>query len=198
MSIDKKLSSEKKKHIEADYDLTLADEVTQQMKTYVRSTTTRVTKRFLDSCETSSPKRSTRTKWNIEGDESKTQTYQELIEDVGNNPFLVTEHIKEDEGTNTSASMLNISNILNDSESNEVGDSPTSTVLTTPYSYKDKGILNLDSSELQEGWYNSNIVAPFFDDCLASLNDCILRRYVQNRICCVILCCIQPILFLYK
>ncbi|CAG8604012.1 4961_t:CDS:2, partial [Paraglomus occultum] len=38
----------------------------------------------------------------------------------------------------------------------------------------DKGILNLDSSELQEGWYNSNIVAPFFDDCLASLNDCIL------------------------
>ncbi|RGB23585.1 hypothetical protein C1646_774280 [Rhizophagus diaphanus] len=40
----------------------------------------------------------------------------------------------------------------------------------------DKSILNLDSSELQEGWYNSNIVAPFFDDCLASLNDCILRR----------------------
>ncbi|CAG8445528.1 9279_t:CDS:10, partial [Acaulospora morrowiae] len=40
----------------------------------------------------------------------------------------------------------------------------------------DKGILNLDSSELPEEWYNSNIVAPFFDDCLASLNDCILRR----------------------
>ncbi|CAG8631033.1 22396_t:CDS:10, partial [Racocetra persica] len=41
---------------------------------------------------------------------------------------------------------------------------------------RDTGVLNLDSSELQEGWYNSNIVAPFFDDCLASLNDCILRR----------------------
>ncbi|CAG8696235.1 1462_t:CDS:2, partial [Cetraspora pellucida] len=63
MSIDKKL-------IETDYDLTLADEVTQQMKTYARSTTTRVIKRLLDSRETSSPKRSTRTKWNIEGDES--------------------------------------------------------------------------------------------------------------------------------
>ena len=47
--------------------------------------------------------------------------------------------------------------------------------------FQDKGILNIDSSELQEGWYNSNIVAPFFDDCLASLNDCILRRYVLNK-----------------
>ncbi|RHZ65797.1 hypothetical protein Glove_311g39 [Diversispora epigaea] len=36
-----------------------------------------------------------------------------------------------------------------------------------------------NSSELQEGWYNSNIVAPFFDDCLASLNDYILRRKIE-------------------
>ncbi|CAG8521700.1 9750_t:CDS:2 [Racocetra persica] len=42
--------------------------------------------------------------------------------------------------------------------------------------YLHKGVLNLDSSELQEGWYNSTIVAPFFDDCLALFNDCILQR----------------------
>ncbi|CAG8546896.1 4816_t:CDS:10 [Ambispora gerdemannii] len=299
MSIDKKL-------IETDYDLTLADEVTQQMKTYARSTTTRVTKRLLDSRETSFPKRSTRTKWNIEGDESKTQTYQEII-DVGNNPFLVTEHIKEDElDLILHQHICKHVEYLKYFERSRNGDSPTSTIPTTPpppssHNYKQPrfitnneymdiawspwqfdaiiceidieekliglcekekkakvksslsyGIVDLNdsrimdvlgqpvkfyfeaemkkykpqravaedaletlkclnvtslselgkalssitinyeiqieiqyicviclrnySSELQEGWYNSNIVTPFFDDCLASLSNCILRR----------------------
>ncbi|RIA85928.1 hypothetical protein C1645_741215 [Glomus cerebriforme] len=355
MSVDKKLNNEKMERIKTDYDLTLADEVSQQMSTYVRSTTTRVTKRFLDSRKISSPERST--KWDIEDDENKTQMYQEnqeIFADVGNNPLYVTEHIEKDEATNTFASMMSFSNILNNPEIIEVESHPTSTISTTPrtprsykvsnilndssnevklhstpktpttppppsshnyeqprfitnneymdmiwspwqfdaiicdidieeklislfekekkakkksslsygivdlndsrimdvlgqsvkfsvkfyfdaemkkykpqravsegaletlkclnvtslselgkalssitinyenpnrdkvylrhlfekffFLFKDKSILNLDSSELQEGWYNSNIDAPFFDDCLASLNDCILRR----------------------
>ncbi|CAG8662437.1 9495_t:CDS:2, partial [Paraglomus occultum] len=100
MSVDNRFSNEKQKHIETGYDLTLADEVTQQMKTYIRSTTTRVTKRFLDSRETSSPKRSTRRKRDIEDGENETQMYQEnqeIITDIGNNPLYVTEHIEKNE-----------------------------------------------------------------------------------------------------
>lgn len=42
--------------------------------------------------------------------------------------------------------------------------------------FRDNGSLNLDSSELHEGWYNSHIVAPIFDDCLGSVDEWILRR----------------------
>ncbi len=43
--------------------------------------------------------------------------------------------------------------------------------------FQDNGSLNLNSFELQEGWYNSHIVAPIFDDCLESVDEWILRRY---------------------
>ncbi|CAG8716700.1 13133_t:CDS:10, partial [Funneliformis caledonium] len=42
--------------------------------------------------------------------------------------------------------------------------------------FQDNGSLNLNSFELQEGWYNSHIVAPIFDDCLESVDEWILRR----------------------
>ncbi|CAG8833995.1 8204_t:CDS:2, partial [Gigaspora margarita] len=42
--------------------------------------------------------------------------------------------------------------------------------------FQNNGSLNLNSFELQEGWYNSNIVAPIFDDCLESVDEWILRR----------------------
>ncbi|CAI2190023.1 6639_t:CDS:2, partial [Funneliformis geosporum] len=80
MSIDKKLSNERKEHIE--------------------------------------------TKWDIEDDENKTQTYQEIILDVGNNPLYVTEHI----------------------EKNEVCGVSTSTIPTTPHSYK---VSNDSSNEVE-------------------------------------------------
>ncbi|KAF0443007.1 hypothetical protein F8M41_003606 [Gigaspora margarita] len=41
--------------------------------------------------------------------------------------------------------------------------------------FQNNGSLNLNSFELQEGWYNSNIVAPIFDDCLESVDEWILR-----------------------
>ncbi|CAG8716720.1 7231_t:CDS:2, partial [Funneliformis mosseae] len=127
----------------ADYDLTVADEVSQQMKSYVRSTTTKVYKRFLGSCETSSPKRLTRTNWSIKG--------SDVIVDVGNNPFIVTKHIEKDEATNISANMMNVSNILNSPESNEVESHPTSTIPTAPpsHSYEVSSILNNSSNEVE-------------------------------------------------
>ncbi|KAF0500630.1 hypothetical protein F8M41_020216 [Gigaspora margarita] len=45
-SINKKFNNDKIEDIEADYDLTVAAEVSQQMKTYIRSTTARITTRF--------------------------------------------------------------------------------------------------------------------------------------------------------
>ncbi|RGB28982.1 hypothetical protein C1646_672811 [Rhizophagus diaphanus] len=69
ISIDKKLATKKLERIEDHYDLTIADEVTQQMTTYIRSTTTRVTERFLNSCETSSQNRSTENQEPVEVDD---------------------------------------------------------------------------------------------------------------------------------
>ncbi|CAI2189139.1 12391_t:CDS:2, partial [Funneliformis geosporum] len=51
-SIDKKLCDSKIEHVETNYDLGIATEVTQQMETYIKSSTTRVTKRFSNSCQT--------------------------------------------------------------------------------------------------------------------------------------------------
>ncbi|CAG8544827.1 25860_t:CDS:2, partial [Gigaspora rosea] len=42
--------------------------------------------------------------------------------------------------------------------------------------FQDKSTINLDNRDLPEGWYNSHIVAPIFDDCLESMDECILRR----------------------
>ncbi|KAF0542809.1 hypothetical protein F8M41_004435 [Gigaspora margarita] len=42
-------------------------------------------------------------------------------------------------------------------------------------SFQDKSTINLDNRDLLEGWYNSHIVAPIFDDCLKSMDECILR-----------------------
>ncbi|CAG8591883.1 5839_t:CDS:10 [Paraglomus occultum] len=42
--------------------------------------------------------------------------------------------------------------------------------------FQDKATINLDNRDLPEGWYNSHIVAPIFDDCLESMDQCILRR----------------------
>ncbi len=50
--------------------------------------------------------------------------------------------------------------------------------------FQDKSTINLDNRDLPEGWYNSHIVAPIFDDCLESMDECILRRYL-SRICVV-------------
>ncbi|CAG8627094.1 10078_t:CDS:10 [Funneliformis mosseae] len=38
-----------------------------------------------------------------------------------------------------------------------------------------KSTINFDNRDLPEGWYNSHIVAPIFDDCLESIDECILR-----------------------
>ncbi|CAJ0901983.1 17530_t:CDS:2, partial [Entrophospora sp. SA101] len=73
-------------------DLTIADEVTQHMKKYISSTTTRVTKRFLDRYETSPSKRLTKIKSSIENDKNETHI-QEAIE---NNPFLASEDEKHE------------------------------------------------------------------------------------------------------
>ncbi|CAB5395244.1 unnamed protein product [Rhizophagus irregularis] len=42
--------------------------------------------------------------------------------------------------------------------------------------FQDRSTINLDNRDLPEGWYNSHIVAPIFDDCLESMDECILRR----------------------
>ncbi|CAG8741026.1 15624_t:CDS:10, partial [Dentiscutata erythropus] len=48
------------------------------------------------------------------------------------------------------------------------------------YNNLDRDIIYLrrlfEKLDLPEGWYNSHIVAPIFDDCLESMDECILRR----------------------
>ncbi|CAG8661156.1 6580_t:CDS:2, partial [Paraglomus occultum] len=74
-SIMEKLCESQIKGVETNYDLTLATEVTQQMSTYVKSTTGRVAKRYSESFEQNSSKR-------LAKDSS------EPVEDAANNPFL--------------------------------------------------------------------------------------------------------------
>ncbi|CAG8507869.1 25020_t:CDS:10 [Racocetra persica] len=79
---------------------------------------------------------------NIESDEIKTRSYPEIIADIGNNPFL------DDKATKTSTSMINISNILNNPESSEVGSHSTSTILTIPHNYNISNISYDTSNEI--------------------------------------------------
>ncbi|CAJ0756887.1 9907_t:CDS:2 [Entrophospora sp. SA101] len=91
--INKKLNNEKFECIEvSELFILTADEVTQHMKKYISSTTTRVTKRFLDRYETSPSKRLTKIKSSIENDKNETHI-QEAIE---NNPFLASEDEKHE------------------------------------------------------------------------------------------------------
>ncbi|CAG8469247.1 24200_t:CDS:2 [Gigaspora margarita] len=76
----KKYNNDKIEDIEADYELTVAAEVSQQMKTYIRSTTARITNRFSESASPS--KRLSQV--------SKNQSQDELYDDDN---FLDTRNI---------------------------------------------------------------------------------------------------------